>query len=122
MIVKTGDIIHLDNYPVEHRKTKWAIVVADEMRWCFFINTENRSFYQCLSIKKEKYNFLKNNKHYISCNAPCKYDEKNITNKFGALDKEDLKRLQKHIRNVKTLSPHQYSIIKKSIQKEIDDR
>ncbi|MFA6409308.1 MAG: hypothetical protein WCW01_03950 [Gammaproteobacteria bacterium] len=119
MIVKTGDIIHLDNYPVEHRKTKWAVVIASEMKWCFCINTNNRSIYACLPIKKIKYSFLLNDEHYIACSMAIEYNEKNITKKFGKLDLEDLKRLRNHIGSVKTLAIKYRNIIVSNIQNEI---
>jgi hypothetical protein len=74
-----GDIIHLNNYPVERRKTKFVLVIDNTEKWCFCINTDNRTSYNCFTIFKKDHAFLQNPEHYIACSNIIKYNQEDIT-------------------------------------------
>jgi hypothetical protein len=76
--------------------------------------------YNCIAIKKETHSFLKYNEHYIACKNTIEYIEENITKKYGSLTKDELIQLKKHVKNVRTINPHNKKIIINSLQYEID--
>ncbi len=120
MIVNNGDIIHLNNYPIDHRETKFVLVVDDVQRWCFCINTENRIHYSCFIISKNNHHFLKNQEHYVACANIIKYRQESITKKCSELSLLELEELREHILKVKTLSTYQKNTIEASLSRQIN--
>lgn len=120
MTVSNGDIIHLNNYPVDHRETKFVLVVDNDQRWCFCINTENRLHYNCFVILKHKHPFLKNQEHYVACSKIIKYRQESITKKCSALSLLELEELKEHISKVKTLNIYQKNIIVNNLSEQVN--
>ena len=120
MIVDNGDIIHLNNCPVDHRETKFVLVVDNIQQWCFCINTENRLHYNCFVISKGNHNFLKNHEHYVACANIIKYKQENITKKCSELSLLELEALKKHVLKVRTLNSYQRDAIVTSLSKQIN--
>ena len=119
---EAGDIIHLDfgnDSPVFNRKTKYAVVVSNVRSLFFCVNTENRPEYNCLSVERSKYYFLKNREHFIACNHVFEFRNNHKVQKKGYLDNEDLKRLKEHLSKNTILTRLQKEEIIKSISDKI---
>lgn len=109
MKASLGDIINL-KVNLEHRSTKYAIVICINQKWCLYINSKNREMYRCFSIQS-----FQGSQHFVACNQIFSFKEADINAIKPSLTKEEIVGLINHIKSVKTLTSLQKETIEKNL-------
>ena len=96
--IQVGDVIKIFNRHITPAKTKYSLCVSPNL--FFLINTEARTEYECLAIKKRDNSFLGHDS-YISCNFAFLYENVELANAemIGSVSNNDLQALREHIKN-----------------------
>jgi hypothetical protein len=90
MRIEIGDVIHFKNQQIN--KNKFHVCVCVARNYYLVINTEYRSFYDCIEIKSSDYAFLKDKNRFIECSQIFQQDIILADNvkKVGKINNDDL--------------------------------
>jgi hypothetical protein len=117
---KIGDILKLTKLTLEHRPTKWGVCVSVSDTLVLFINSNDRSIYECVplnSVPGRKFPYYNS---FIGCHAAYEIFPHHISSIDGRISKDEAQLICEKVSASRRMTKSVKEKITSSLSKEFN--